>query len=58
MKKAKLSIENLKVESFVTSVKDPNLKTVKGGGSCVSICPCVSDFESIVFNCDGMFREE
>ena len=35
MKKKKLNLENLKVQSFVTSLKEENPNTVKGGTASV-----------------------
>jgi len=41
MKKDELKIKNLKIKSFVTSVKETELKGLKGGGFCDFTCPVV-----------------
>ena len=40
MKKSKLKIKNLKVQSFVTSIEEQKANTVKGGLTCVTYCDC------------------
>ena len=38
MKSRKLKIENLKVESFVTSLLSNEKDNVKGGATCITFC--------------------
>lgn len=43
-KKVKLNLENLEVQSFVTSLEDDEKKAVKGGASYLSWCmECTED---------------
>ena len=46
MKKQRLNLDSLKVESFVTDLKDKSSKTVKGGFPLVS-ADCSIDYISI-----------
>ncbi|MEL7145435.1 MAG: pinensin family lanthipeptide [Bacteroidota bacterium] len=46
MKKNKLSLKDLKIQSFVTQEKPLDKKTIKGGGTHYSFCsfePCDCD---------------
>jgi len=43
MKKSKLKIENLKVQSFVTTMEVGKVNTVKGGLTCQTVCNCNGD---------------
>ena len=47
MKKQKLNLSNLKVNSFITDLSEANSETVKGGGTNGGISVCCKVYISI-----------
>ena len=51
MKTNKIKLEGLKVESFVTNLKETELKTVQGGGFTDGICASAYQCRTQVASC-------
>jgi len=43
MKKSKLKIENLKIQSFVTAIEEEKSNTLKGKGTCFCTWECTRE---------------
>ena len=51
MKTTKIKLEGLKIESFVTNLKETDLKTVQGGGFTDGICASAYRCRTQVVEC-------